>query len=152
MLGHSSKQLNLNEIYLKANTLFEEDERALKNLVVVSDFQQRMARVTVDSTNGVRKNLINLAKNDVNNVSIDSIYVSSEDTENIELTALLSSNMELESTPVSLFNEDKLIAKTSATFDKNKNSKVAFTLSANQAIKGKVTVADAGLTYDKEVF
>ena len=152
-LEHSSKQLNLNEIYLKANTLFKNDPASIKNLVVVSDFQQHMAgSIEADTTTNVQKNLIALGRNAIQNISIDSIYVSSEDSENIELTAELLANFEIESTPVSLLNADKLIAKTSASFDQNKKAKVAFTLSANEAIKGKVSISDSGLPYDNQLF
>lgn len=148
----SARQLSLDEIYLKANTLFTDDQSTVKNLVLISDFQQRMAQKTTDSSNTITKHLVQLRAGDFENVSIDSVYISTQGLENIELTALLSTNSELESIPVSLFNEANLIAKTSATFSKNKEAKVNFTLPKKEAIKGKIALSDSGLTYDNQFY
>ena len=53
----TSKQLSLDDIYLKANTFFTSDESVIKNLVLISDFQQSMAQKTMDSSTTVVKHL-----------------------------------------------------------------------------------------------
>jgi hypothetical protein len=95
---------------------------------------------------------VKLSIEGVNNISLDSIYVKDSGTENIELTVLLSSNLKRESIPVSLFNGEKLIAKTSATFTKNKKARVDFTLPRNEMIKGRIKISDAGLNYDNQLY
>ena len=151
-LSHTSKQLKLNEIYLKANTFFDGDKNTVKNLVVISDFQEYMALANTDSTQSLQKHLVPLAVDDLENVSIDSIYINTIDSDNLELTALLSSNSEKESTAVSLFNGEKLIAKTAANFSKNKQAKVSFTLPKDEVIVGKIEILDSGLSYDNQLF
>lgn len=151
-LSPTAKQLSLNEIYLKANTLFTADENAVKNLVLISDFQQRMVLNTTDSSTSIIKNLVRMNAGDFKNVSIDSVYIKTQGLESIELTALLTTNSDLESIPVSLFNEQNLIAKTAATFSKNKKAKVNFTLPKKEAIKGKIVVSDSGLSYDNQFY
>ena len=146
-----SKQLNLDEINLKATTLFSKDENVVKNLVLISDFQKRMSTAVIDTSNIVQKHLVQLAPNVLDNISLDTLYISSSGTENIELTALLTSNTDRQSTPVSLFNGEKLIAKTSAAFQDNK-SEVTFTLSTEDVIKGKLEISDAGLAYDNRLY
>jgi len=151
-LDFTEKQLKLNEIYLKANSLFTSDKNTVKNTVVISDFQQRMASTIADSINTIQKHLIRMDSQNSENVSIDSVFVNNTDSGNIELTALLSSNFTIESIPVSLFSSEKLIAKTSAPFNENKKAKVNFTLPRNEVIKGKIEIADSGLTYDNQLF
>lgn len=146
------EQLNLDEISLKANTLFRIDGETDENLVVISDFQQRMVSKTVDSSSTIQKHLIQLTSEEATNISIDSVYLSTIKSENIELTALLSSTIEVESTPVSLFNDEKLIAKTSAVFNTNKIARVSFTIPEGQPIKGKIEILDTGLPYDNLLY
>ncbi|MFK5972483.1 MAG: BatA domain-containing protein [Flavobacteriaceae bacterium] len=146
------EQLNLNEISLKAATLFSSDPASQKNLVIISDFQKRMASKIIDSSNTIKTHLIQLATEKVTNISIDSVYLSDTTSENIEITALLSSTLELESTPVSLFNDEKLIAKTSAVFNTNKKASVHFTIPEGQSIKGKIEISDTGLAYDNLLY
>lgn len=152
VLPHTPKQLQLDEIYLKANTLFKTDENTIKNLAVISDFQQRMANAVNDSLGTIQKNLIQVARRDLENVSIDSVYLADYQSENIELTALFSSNYTLESIPVSLFNGDKLIAKSSAAFGKNNKGSATFSLPKNEVVAGRIQISDAALDYDNELY
>ena len=144
-------QLNLDEIQLKASTLFTKNGNSIKNLIVISDFQQRMASANADTISELQKHLVKLSVSTLNNVSLDSIYIGKYGTENIEIIATLSAPSEIQSIPVSLYNNDKLIAKTSAIF-KDLKGEVNFTLSANEVINGKVEISDAGITYDNHLF
>lgn len=154
LLPHASKQLQLSDIYLKANTLFEPDENTLNNLVVISDFQRRMVGAGTDSLSHstLRSNLIQVNPPQVENVAIDSVYISGYTSESIELTTLFSSNYEIESIPVSLFNGDQLIAKTSAAFDTQKRGTVTFSLPKDESIVGKIQISDAALMYDNSFY
>jgi len=151
-LGHSANQLQLNEILLKGNTFFSTDETTEKNLILISDFQQRLAFQNIDSTVSVRKHLVQLTRPDLFNVSIDSVYLGTVDSEKIDLTALLSSNKGVENIPVSLFDGEKLIAKTSAVFNENLKSKVQFTIPADRQIQAKIEISDTGLSYDNILY
>ena len=150
-LTPTPKQLKLGEIQLKAKTLFSKNEQLQKNLILISDFQERMQVESKDSIIGLHEHIVQLTPNSTNNGTLDSLYISSTDSETIELTALLSANFDTQSIPVSLYNEDKLIAKTSATFENRKGSAI-FTLASKEAIKGTLEISDAGLTYDNRLF
>ncbi len=148
----TAKQLNLDEIYLKANTLFNYDKDSIKDLIVISDFQQRMASKNDNTLTRFSKHFIFEKAENIKNISIDSVFINNQSGGNIELTALMSANTPIESTPVSLFNNNKLIAKTAAIFSKNKKAKVNFTLSNTEVIKGKIALSDTGLPYDNEFY
>ncbi|MEP4946142.1 MAG: BatA domain-containing protein, partial [Flavobacteriaceae bacterium] len=51
-LDYTHKQLNVDEVQLKAKTLFSESGNTIKNLILVSDFQDRMLHsgIGLDST------------------------------------------------------------------------------------------------------
>ncbi len=151
-LPPTAKQLKLNEVFLKANTFFDVEKNSIKDLVIISDFQQSMGIAKEDSTLNLEKHLILLAADDLENVSIDSVYLNTMDSDNLELTTLLSSNSDTENTAVSLFNGEKLIAKTAANFNTNKQARVDFTLPKNEIIKGRIEISDAGLSYDNQLF
>lgn len=151
-LSHTSEQLRLDEIGLKAKTFFSGAENTIKDLILISDFQQRMAPDQVDSTIGIQRHLVQLVPDQLQNITIDTAYISTMSAENMELTAVLSSNSETENIPVSLFNDEKLIAKTSAVFASNKKAEVAFSLPGNAVINGKIEITDSGLGYDNKLF
>lgn len=152
MLDYTSEQMRLNDIYLKAKTLFSENQATVKNSILISDFQQRMADNTIDSVTSIQNHLVQLSVNELKNVSIDSLYIGTVNSENIDLTAILSTNGEIENIPVSVFNGEKLIAKTSASFSNTKKAEVTFTIRANETIKGRIEISDSGLSYDNQLY
>ena len=151
-LEHGNKQLRLNEIVLKGNTLFSTDERIEKNLILISDFQQRMASEDIDTTGTTKIHLVHLTRPDFINISIDSLYLGDMDSEKIELTALLSTHNPVENIPVSLFDGEKLIAKTSAVFNASRQARVQFTLAGKGRVRGKIEISDTGLPYDNTLY
>jgi len=144
-------QLQLDEVQLKANSFFSTDSETDKNLVVISDFQQRFAGQMIDTIENLQAYFVRLRPERMANISIDSAYLRTT-TETPELIVLLKATAEIESTPVSLFNGDQLIAKTAAVFDGNSKAMVNFTLPENQEIKGKLEISDTGLPYDNHLY
>ncbi|QLE02493.1 BatA domain-containing protein [Galbibacter sp. BG1] len=148
-LPYSSSQLSLNEITLKGSNYFI-NENSVKNLLVVSDFQER--KPIKDSLKTFALNLVQMQPKVKNNTAIDSIFLVDRDLENYTCQVYLSTNFNIESTPVSLFDGDRLIAKTAANFNKG-TAYVDFTIPiTNQTIKGKIIIEDNGLQYDNELY
>lgn len=149
----SSEQLDINEIVLKGNTFFSKNNASQKNLVLISDFQQRMGNPTeIDTLENINIEFIKPINSQIKNTSIDSVFIGDRTNENIELIAQLSTNTEDETIPVSLFNDDKLIAKTAAKFNNGKKAEVSFTINAKDILLGKVAITDTGLDYDNQFY
>mgnify|MGYP003654832278 FL=1 len=151
-LPYSKNQLQLKEINLKAKTLFSEAEGTRKDLVLISDFQKSINSPTTDSLPDINRHLVKLIPENLVNISIDTVFINTISSENLDLKSILSTNTELDNTPVSLYNGEKLIAKTSVTFNKNKKGEVIFTIPANELINGEIVITDAGLNYDNQLY
>lgn len=151
-LNPGNRQLKLNEIYLKGKTLFSADNATNKNLIILSDFQQLMASSQMDSLQNISSHWVALRGGEVKNVAIDSAYIESETSENLNLLVNLSGSGDIENIPVSLFNGEKLIAKTSASFNDSKNGTASFSIPKNEAFDGKIEITDSGLTYDNLLY
>ena len=151
-LNPGNRQLKLNEIYLKGKTLFSADNATNKNLIILSDFQQLMASSQMDSLQNISSHWVALRGSEVKNVAIDSAYIESETSENLNLLVNLSGSGDIENIPVSLFNGEKLIAKTSASFNDSKNGTASFSIPKNEAFDGKIEITDSGLTYDNLLY
>ncbi len=151
-LPYSSKQLTLDEIGLKANTLFSTSNATTKNLIVISDFQQRLLSdgAPIDSTQNTY--LVPLRPEEALNVSIDSVFVEEGKTDQESLGVLLSGGAEEGTLPISLYNGQDLIAKTAAKFSANGTAKVVFSIPSNQEINGRLSILDNGLAYDNSFY
>jgi len=150
-LQTTHQQITLENVFLKSKTFFGKDENTTKNLIVISDFQENFAGSTKDSTHSFQPHLVQLKPKKNQNTTLDSVYLS-DGTNNLELTVLLKNIGDSESLPVSLYNGERLIAKTAAVFDANNKAKVSFTLPEDEVIKGKVEIADIGLSYDNQLY
>ena len=151
-LPYSSNQLQLEEIYLKARTLFTNSETTRNDLVLISDFQKSIYSPTNDSLPNINRHLVQSLPEKLVNVSIDTVYISTVSSENVDLKTILSANNQIDNTPVSLYNGEKLIAKTSATFDENKKGEAIFTIPASEVMDGKILISDSGLSYDNQLY
>ncbi|MDX1362933.1 MAG: BatA domain-containing protein [Arenibacter latericius] len=151
-LTYTGNQLSLDEVNLKAKSLIRDREDPNNELIVISDFQSHTPTLALDSLKNINLHLVQAQSKDLANASIDTVYVTDVNPESMNLICELISSGIRENLPVSLYNGDKLIAKTSATFNENLKSSVVFTLPSNEPIEGKITISDSGLEYDNYLF
>ena len=150
-LSHTYNQYSMDEVILKARSLFRSGVGSRKQLLVISDFQERMYQLS-DSLKGLDVHLIQLNTELPNNISIDSITIADSSPTQLELKALLSRSGIEENTPVSMWNADTLIAKTAAKFGDNGRAEVVFTLPQDVVVNGRIEIDDSGLNYDNKLY
>jgi hypothetical protein len=151
-LEHSSKQLSMEEIELKANSFFAAEGDTRKELILISDFQRRLGAVKIDSMAKSERYLVRMIADGIENIALDSVYISKEGPDNTELSVLLSSSSESGSIPVSLYNGKQLIAKTAVEMGENNKGKVTFSILSKDVINGRLEISDSGLTYDNILY
>ena len=150
-LDYSSSQLAYNAALLKAKQSFSNQANTLKNVIFISDFQQKNTDFNIDSDSTSTLNLVNLKPVNKTNTTIDSVYVSSQNANNLELTVVLKNNDTATSNiPVSLYNNDNLLSK--ASVEVNGQGTTVFSLPNNQIIKGKITIDDTQLQFDNTLY
>ena len=150
-LSFSANQLSYDAVVLKGKKAFSNDESSLKNLVLISDFQQKKEPLNFKKDNLIETKLVQLKPVNTNNISVDSVYISKIDIETIELTTTLKNQGNpIESLPISFFNKEQLIAKSAVSIEGETSSK--FTIPIENVIEGKLTFQDANLQYDNNLY
>ncbi|MBU2951459.1 BatA domain-containing protein [Tamlana agarivorans] len=150
-LDYTANQLTSQGALLKSKSLFSNQNGTLKNLILISDFQQDGSEFNIASDSLTQIHLVKLEAVNKNNIAIDSAFISKTNANNLELSVTLkNSGASIENLPISLFNNDKLIAKTSVAL--NKENETTFTLPANALINGKISIEDASLQFDNTLF
>lgn len=149
-LGYSSKALSYEAALLKVKTLFNASATS-KNLIFISDFQQQKTPFEPNNDSVFNIHAVKLKPVNANNISIDSAYISNISSNAIDLKVILkNSGASINNQSISLFNNEKLIAKTSVSI--NKQTETSFTVPVNETINGKITIEDASLQYDNSLF
>nr|WP_315133237.1 BatA and WFA domain-containing protein [uncultured Flavobacterium sp.] len=126
-----------------------------------SPFKKDVVIIT-DAVGLEQKNLKNIDKNDSfyfiipkaeqkNNISIDSVFIHQTLDNFYEISVVLTGFGEnLKPVSLSLYNQNKLIAKTVATVETKKKN-INFTI-PKQAFHGFVSIVDSGLEYDNTLY
>ncbi|MEZ4811056.1 MAG: BatA domain-containing protein [Allomuricauda sp.] len=151
-LPFSYRQLTLEEIQLKANSLFSKSKVTTKNLIILSDFQQSMEPINNVQDSSENLFLVPIRSGENRNIAIDSVHLQDDLAEQATLLVMLSGGRDKENLPISLYNGETLIAKTSANFQSSGKASVAFSIPAHQEINGQVRINDTGLAYDNQFF
>ena len=150
-LSYSPNQLSYDAVVLKGKKAFSNDKSSLKNLVLISDFQQKKDPLNFESDENIETKLVQLKPVNTNNIAIDSVYISKIDVETIELTTTLKNQGNaIESLPISFFNNDQLIAKSAVSIEDEANT--IFTIPIENVIEGKLSIQDANLQYDNTLY
>ncbi len=149
-LNYSSKSLSYDAALLKCKKLFK-PSAAIRNIVFISDFQQNNTAFNPLNDSLFKIHAVKLNPININNVSIDSAYISNTSGNNLELKVILkNTGNSINNLPVSLFNNDQLIAKTSVAL--NKETETSFSLPLNEITNGRLVIEDTNLQYDNSLF
>ena len=150
-LSYSSNQFDYNAVVLKGEKAFSRDKGSIKNLILISDFQQKDAALVIKNDSLIKYRLVQLQPKNISNISIDSLYISKTNVETLELTVSLSNQGQLiEALSVSLYEDDQLMAKSAVAIDVK--AETVFTIPNSKAFKGKITIDDANLYYDNSLY
>lgn len=150
-LDYTSATLNPETALLKSKSLFETETNGLKHIILISDFQGQNNNLNFEQDTLTNLHFVKLEPVNTNNASIDSAYISNTTPANIELTVRLKqSGTPVENLPISLYNNEALIAKTSV--DLKDQTSTTFLLPVNEIINGKLSINDAHLQFDNELY
>ena len=150
-LNYSSNALTSEAALLKSKTFLNEKTNTLNNIILITDFQEDESNIEIKSDSLNNLNFVKLNPVNKNNIAIDSLYISETNPTAIELKVTLkNSGTAIDNLPVSLYHDDKLIAKTSVAIERE--AETVFSLPTNQIINGKITINDSNLQFDNTLF
>ncbi len=141
-------QKNLKQILLQINSISPENRKNARNIILISDLQgEDPGDLQTDTIN--RYYFIDMKPVKAENIFIDSIWISGKDNENITLkTRIRNFNTPEKDINISLFIGKRLEGKTSITSLKNQIKEVAFSVSSDKDIQGKIHVDASDLLFD----
>ena len=150
-IGYSQNQLTPSQVLLKANQFFSQGKDVSRQLLFFSDFQQKepFPEIPEDLKVGV----VQLRPEKASNVSLDSVFISSKTATTAKLTTQVSrhgnGNNEV---PISLFNHEKLVAKTAVDLSENLSGSITFDIDISEEFIGKLEVQEVNVPFDNILF
>ena len=153
-IKYAGNQLSYDAALIKSKKYFSNNESTIKNLVFISDFQQKKEGFKAGKDSSFQVNLVHLKPVNTNNILVDSLYISKRTANNLEVTVNLKNNgTAIENLPVSLFNNGNLTTKTSVDItDKSATASAIFTLPVNEVINGMIAIEDSNIQFDNQLY
>lgn len=149
--SYSSNQIDYQALQLKASNYFSKEKNTIKNLILVSDFQQKSTPFNVLEDSTINQHIVQLKPVTNNNTLIDTLFISKVNSNTIKLDVLIKNNNNtVDNIPISLYNGDNLLAKTSVTI--NNEATAQFDIPINKAIVGKIVINDTQVQFDNELY
>ncbi len=150
-IEYSQNQLTPNQVLLKANHLFSNEKGVLKRLIYISDFQQKEAFPKLPDNLVV--DAVQLKPVKTSNIALDSVFIVSKNASNTQLKVKVSKQDEtVTEATISIFNREKLVAKTALNFSENSSGTVIFDVENSNDFIGKLQVEDPNLPFDNTLF
>mgnify|MGYP003144914239 FL=1 len=148
---YSQNQLTPSQVLLKANQLYSKEKDVLKRLVYLSDFQQK--EVFPEVPTDLILDAVPLKPVKASNISIDSAYIASKNASITQLKVKVSNTTtEISEVPVSLFNKNRLIAKTALDFSGKSNGTVTFDIDNSEEFIGELQINEPNIPFDNSLF
>ncbi|MEM6685963.1 MAG: hypothetical protein AAF617_09295, partial [Bacteroidota bacterium] len=151
-LDYSHEQEAIPAVLLKGRKLFSKQSNSVKNLILISDFQQNETlQVQTDST--FTTNYIQLRPANANNIALDSLYIAEQDANSVKISVVLkNSGVPVQDVPVSLYDGESLIAKSSVNLDSQNSAEVSFSIPSNKVVQGNIRIDDTSLQFDNNLY
>ncbi|HET8754327.1 MAG TPA: hypothetical protein VFM59_08190, partial [Salinimicrobium sp.] len=149
----SPVQPDWKSVQLKALNLFSENRRTQKDFIAISDFQKKENSAVIQKLEGIRTHLVQLLPENRNNISIDTAFISEKSLDEKLLEIHFSGSGEIsQEIPVSIYDADNLLGRKSISLNENKFAITTFKLPPDPVENGKISIDDAGLAFDNELF
>ena len=155
-INHSQRQLSPKEVIIKSNQLFStKNNNSEKRIIYLSDFQSKSEFPEVPD--GITLDIIALKYQEVSNINIDSVFIANTNIASVNLKVIITGQGLIpETVPISLYNKNKLIAKTAVNFGQDINSikkkEVVFEIDNNEKFEGKLEIIDPNLKFDNNLY
>ncbi len=145
------KQLSPKEVLLKAGQLFSTSGTAKKRLLYISDLQINDVLPSVPED--ITLEVVQPRSVAANNISIDTVYVASKNAVTTKLNVTISGQGEIQpSVPISLYNDDILVAKIAADLSGSASNTIGFDIENPSGFNGRLELNDANLLYDNSLY
>ncbi len=150
-LDFSSETLGSEALRFRIESLFSKSDSIARELWLLSDFRG-WDPSGWESWGYASVKAVQARSNSLENYSLDTAFIAQGSPENLELTVEISGTDAAESLPVSLYDGDKLVAKTGTLEQPGGMMQATFTLPETQILHGTIQVSDNGLSFDNTLF
>jgi hypothetical protein len=149
--NYSNEALSFDQVQLKASSLLQ-NKNAAKEMIFISDFQNSTGKQFPAPLPNVKRELVKLEPQEINNIAVDTVFIESQSGNNLKLQVGLSANYKVvQPVTLSFENNTILLAKTSVLLE-NQVGTATFEIETDEPIEGRIYLDDNGISMDNELF
>lgn len=152
-IDYSPTPEDLNTVLLKAENIFSADSLSNRKLLLISNFQDDFRIPPSLLASGIEIYALPLRPERLENINIDSIFHQIKTVGSSVLRVKLSyTGANPGTAPVSIYNANELLGKSSVDFSNGNVQELEFPLENIIIPEGRIVVEDNGLPFDNSFF
>ena len=150
---YSAKSFDINTTLLQANQQLLKHQDAVKNMIVISDFQNLKEDSITTLNPAINYYFIPKKIEKRQNQSIEKLQIKNKDQNSYELEAFVKNQSdEQQNKTIAVYGNKKLLAKNTLIVPAKSSKNAHFTIQKQDAINGYVSLEDNGLQFDNRYF
>ena len=152
-ITYSATPADLNSIFLRAQNKFSNDTTSSRKLLLISDFEEDFDISGDYLDSGIEIFALPQQPGRIENISIDTLYQSMGTSGGLTIKVGLSfTGTNPGNVPVSIFNGDMLLGKSSIDFAEEEPFELEFALDISEIPEGIVSIEDNGQMFDNILY
>ena len=152
-INYSPKSFDLNTTLLQGNQQLLKQEDAVKNMIVISDFQT-LNKDSITAINpAINYYFIPKKIEKQQNQSIEKLQIKNKDQSSYELEAFIKNQSdEQQNKTIAVYGNGKLLAKNTVIIPVKSTKNAHFTIQKQDTINGYIALDDNGLQFDNRYY
>lgn len=152
-ITYSASLANLNTIFLRAQNKFSNDSASARKLLLISDFEKDFEIPGEFFDSGIETFALPQQPRRIENITIDTLYQTQATAGALTIKVGLSFTGDNPgNVPVSIFNGDMLLGKSSIDFAGEGPFELEFALDISEIPEGNVSIGDNGPGFDNTLY
>ncbi len=152
-IEYTATPLDFNSVLLNAKSSFSKDTWTTKNLLLLSDFQENFKFSLASDASDINFYPLPKRPQRLENISIDTLLQTGENLGARKLVVELKfSGDRPGSVPVSFYNGEDLLGKSSVDFSEGNVQEITFPVEDPVILNGRIEIEDNGLQFDNTLY
>ena len=153
-LEYCPLEKDLQAVLLDIHTDLKKQKNTMNTIFLISDFQSTLeSNESIDTDSTKVYSFVQVQPVKKTNISLDSVYIATKNDETILLKVITKSfNRTATKIPVSLYDENILLGKSTIDILENSSAEVAFKIPFDKTINGRISTTDDNFNFDNELY
>jgi hypothetical protein len=152
-IDYSPQAFDFKRVLLRGNQYLNKQQAGIHNFILISDFQKEESDSLTGFDSKTHYLLLQKKAENKANTSVEKVTIKALNQNSYTLIVQIKNQSDNnQNSTVSLFSNEKLLAKNTLIVPANTSAKLTFSIDKQESISGKISIQDQGLAFDNAYY